>query len=37
MKTVYVGDERLIGEIIKLTGDVAFIQVYEKHQRVEAR
>jgi V/A-type H+-transporting ATPase subunit A len=28
-ETVYVGDERLIGEIIKLTGDVAFIQVYE--------
>ncbi len=28
-ETVYVGEERLIGEIIKLTGDVAFIQVYE--------
>ena len=28
-ETVYVGDEKLIGEIIKLTGDVAFIQVYE--------
>ncbi len=28
-ETVYVGKEKLIGEIIKLTGDVAFIQVYE--------
>lgn len=28
-ETVYVGEEKLIGEIIKLTGDVAFIQVYE--------
>ncbi|MEM4189715.1 MAG: V-type ATP synthase subunit A [Candidatus Caldarchaeum sp.] len=28
-ETVYVGEQRLIGEIIKLTGDVAFIQVYE--------
>ncbi|MCF8884697.1 MAG: V-type ATP synthase subunit A [Nitrososphaerota archaeon] len=28
-ETVYVGEERLIGEIIKLTGDIAFIQVYE--------
>jgi len=28
-ETVYVGEERLIGEIIRLTGDVAFIQVYE--------
>jgi V/A-type H+-transporting ATPase subunit A len=26
---VYVGEERLIGEIIRLTGDTAFIQVYE--------
>ncbi len=26
---VYVGNERLIGEVIKLTGDTAFIQVYE--------
>jgi len=28
-ETVYVGEEKLIGEIIKLTGDIAFIQVYE--------
>ncbi len=28
-ETVYVGEEKLIGEIIRLTGDVAFIQVYE--------
>lgn len=28
-ETVFVGEEKLIGEIIKLTGDVAFIQVYE--------
>jgi len=28
-ETVFVGEQRLIGEIIKLTGDVAFIQVYE--------
>ncbi|MEM1531367.1 MAG: V-type ATP synthase subunit A [Nitrososphaerota archaeon] len=26
---VYVGEEKLIGEIIRLTGDTAFIQVYE--------
>ena len=26
---VYVGRERLVGEVIKLTGDTAFIQVYE--------
>ncbi|MEM3395160.1 MAG: V-type ATP synthase subunit A [Nitrososphaerota archaeon] len=26
---VYVGKERLIGEVIRLTGDTAFIQVYE--------
>ncbi len=26
---VYVGEERLIGEIIRLSGDTAFIQVYE--------
>ncbi len=24
-----VGDEKLIGEVIKLTGDIAFVQVYE--------
>jgi len=28
-ETVYVGEEKLIGEIIRLTGDIAFIQVYE--------
>ena len=28
-ETVSVGDAKLIGEVIKLTGDVAFIQVYE--------
>jgi V/A-type H+-transporting ATPase subunit A len=28
-EVVQVGEERLIGEIIKLTGDIAFIQVYE--------
>jgi V/A-type H+-transporting ATPase subunit A len=28
-ETVYVGEGRLIGEVIRLTGDVAFIQVYE--------
>lgn len=28
-ETVYVGEEGLIGEVIKLTGDTAFIQVYE--------
>jgi V/A-type H+/Na+-transporting ATPase subunit A len=28
-ETVTVGDLRLIGEVLRLTGDVAFIQVYE--------
>ena len=28
-ETVTVGDAKLIGEVIRLTGDVAFIQVYE--------
>jgi V/A-type H+-transporting ATPase subunit A len=28
-ETVEVGEDRLIGEIIRITGDVAFIQVYE--------
>ncbi len=28
-ETVVVGDSKLIGEVIRLTGDVAFIQVYE--------
>lgn len=28
-ETVEVGEDRLVGEIIRLTGDVAFIQVYE--------
>jgi V/A-type H+-transporting ATPase subunit A len=28
-ETVYVGEGRLIGEVIRLTGDTAFIQVYE--------
>ncbi|MEK0349646.1 MAG: V-type ATP synthase subunit A [Nitrosopumilus sp.] len=28
-ETVSVGNSKLIGEVIKLTGDVAFIQVYE--------
>src|SRR5215208_1487055 len=28
-ETVTVGDLKLIGEVIRLTGDVAFIQVYE--------
>jgi V/A-type H+-transporting ATPase subunit A len=28
-ETVEVGNDRLVGEIIRLTGDVAFIQVYE--------
>ena len=28
-ETVSVGDSKLIGEVIRLTGDVAFIQVYE--------
>jgi V/A-type H+-transporting ATPase subunit A len=28
-EVVQVGEEKLIGEIIKLTGDIAFIQVYE--------
>jgi V/A-type H+-transporting ATPase subunit A len=28
-ETVEVGDMKLIGEVIRLTGDVAFIQVYE--------
>lgn len=28
-ETVEVGDSKLIGEVIRLTGDVAFIQVYE--------
>ena len=28
-ETVQVGDSKLIGEVIRLTGDVAFIQVYE--------
>ncbi len=28
-ETVSVGDAKLVGEVIRLTGDVAFIQVYE--------
>jgi V/A-type H+/Na+-transporting ATPase subunit A len=28
-ETVEVGDTKLIGEVIRLTGDIAFIQVYE--------
>ena len=28
-ETVSVGNSKLIGEVIRLTGDVAFIQVYE--------
>jgi V/A-type H+-transporting ATPase subunit A len=28
-ETVEVGEDRLIGEVIRITGDVAFIQVYE--------
>ena len=28
-ETVSVGEDKLIGEVIRLTGDVAFIQVYE--------
>ncbi|MDV3277835.1 MAG: V-type ATP synthase subunit A [Nitrososphaerales archaeon] len=28
-EVVAVGEEKLIGEIIKLTGDIAFVQVYE--------
>ena len=28
-ETVEVGEDKLIGEIIRLTGDVAFVQVYE--------
>ena len=28
-EVVSVGEEKLIGEIIKLTGDIAFVQVYE--------
>jgi V/A-type H+-transporting ATPase subunit A len=28
-ETVTVGDSKLVGEVIRLTGDVAFIQVYE--------
>ena len=28
-ETVIVGESKLIGEVIRLTGDVAFIQVYE--------
>jgi V/A-type H+/Na+-transporting ATPase subunit A len=28
-ETVAVGDTKLIGEVLRLTGDTAFIQVYE--------
>ena len=28
-EVMQVGDEKLIGEVIKLTGDIAFVQVYE--------
>ncbi len=28
-ETVEVGEDRIVGEVIRLTGDVAFIQVYE--------
>ena len=28
-ETVEVGDTKLIGEVIRLTGDIAFVQVYE--------
>ncbi len=28
-EVVQVGEEKLVGEVIKLTGDVAFVQVYE--------
>ena len=31
-ETVEVGESKLIGEVIRLTGDVAFIQVYEQHR-----
>ncbi|MBQ04382.1 hypothetical protein CL673_06710, partial [Candidatus Bathyarchaeota archaeon] len=28
-ETVEVGQDKMVGEIIRITGDVAFIQVYE--------
>ena len=28
-ETVHVGESKLIGEVIRLTGDIAFVQVYE--------
>ena len=28
-ETVIVGDSKLVGEVIRLTGDIAFVQVYE--------
>src|SRR4030065_1316024 len=34
-ETVSVGDAKLIGEVIRLTGDVAFIQVYESTSGVK--
>ena len=34
-ETVSVGEANLIGEVIRLTGDVAFIQVYESTKRSE--
>tara|TARA_Y100000780_G_scaffold188867_1_gene176022 strand:+ start:10399 stop:10560 length:162 start_codon:yes stop_codon:yes gene_type:complete len=27
-ETVHVGESKLIGEVIRLTGDIAFVQVY---------
>jgi V/A-type H+-transporting ATPase subunit A len=28
-EVIQVGEEKLVGEVIKLTGDIAFVQVYE--------
>ena len=36
-ETVEVGESKLIGEVIRLTGDVAFIQVYETTSGLKTR
>ena len=36
-ETVTVGNDKLVGEVIRLTGDVAFIQVYESTSRTKTR
>ncbi|MBM3897223.1 MAG: V-type ATP synthase subunit A [Thaumarchaeota archaeon] len=34
-ETVQVGEDKLVGEIIRLTGDIAFVQVYESTSKLK--